>query len=99
MLIFHCLCSEIPNDDDDDDIEDEIRLADDDIEDLDPDLAKILRETPSIHTRQASKVLIRITYMHNFTQVSNTTKAFIDQLMKPVKIILLDVSFLHSLFF
>ncbi|CAO3656207.1 unnamed protein product [Mucor hiemalis] len=88
---------EITNDDDDNnDVEEEISLADDDIEDLDPELAKLLREMPSTHARKASKVSIRINYVHNFTDLSESTKAVMDKLIKPVKIIILDNDQFHT---
>jgi hypothetical protein len=65
-----------------------------DIEDLDPSLQALLSESSNEPTsaHQPQKISIKLQYVHNFTNVSNRVQEVITKLLKPIKIIIMDVS-------
>lgn len=71
---------------------DEIAIPGAEIEDLDPELAALLNETTSSNSIQPLKVTVRLHYVHNFETVSDRAKEVLQGLVKPVKVILMDVS-------
>lgn len=79
---------------DEEEIEEEIAIAETDIDDLDPELAALLKESSSSDSTQPLKVTVRLHYVHNLEVASDRAKEILQHLMKPVKVILMDVSIL-----
>lgn len=63
-----------------------------DIEGLDPELAALLNESTSDSLTQPLKVTVRLQYVHTFESGTDQTQGTLNGLLKPVKVILMDVS-------
>lgn len=66
-----------------------------DIEDLDPELAALMNESTSTSSTQPLKVTVRLHYVHSFEVTTERAQEILKTLMKPVKVILMDVSTKH----
>lgn len=91
MLIFFflLLTSELSDEDEDDD---DVIVPGAELEDLDPELEAYLKESADSNQRQPLKVKIKLQYTHNFTNVSGRAMEMIKTLMKPVQVVIMDVS-------
>lgn len=59
---------------------------------MDPELEAFLKEAGEHNHRKPLKVTMRLQYLHNFTDLSAQAMEMIQILMKPVKVIIMDVS-------
>lgn len=90
--LFFFLTSELSDEDEEDD---DVIVPGAELEDLDPELEAYLKESADSNQSQPLKVTLRLQYTHNFTDVSGRAMEMIKTLMKPVKVIIMDVSTLE----
>lgn len=63
------------------------------IDGLDPELAALMNNSPTRRNVEPMKISIKLQYVQNFENVSEKARPLLEKLMKPIKLIIMDVSY------